>query len=204
MPLHQRQSANHSPSTEGQVPIHSAPHMWKRSSWEALKVANFQDTGLYGKGYCIIKRLMSFTRQMPQMPGRDSNRGSEWWKRHVQGIAPILQCQEWSGDALRMVITAAEDMLSQCAVEPGWRLGSDLPFTSSPGLSGWRMHLSAWRSLKILPKPAGSVFLKRGATDYLFQPMVLRKYILGKLNTVAHSWLFMKLISTGKALGNAL
>lgn len=71
-------------------------------------MANFQDRGLYGKGYCIIKRLMSFTRQMPQMPGRDSSRGSEWWKRHGQGIAPILQCQEWSGDALRMAITAAE------------------------------------------------------------------------------------------------
>lgn len=96
MPLHQRQNANHSPSTEGQVPIHRATPERKRSSWEAHKAAHFQDRGLYGKGYCIIKRLMSFTRQMPRMAGRDSSRGSKWWKRHVRGIAPILQCQEWS------------------------------------------------------------------------------------------------------------
>lgn len=91
----------------------------------------------------------------------EEGRGRE---RHLQGIAPILQCQEWSGGALLMVTTAAGGQLSQ------WALAGPRPALHAiPGLSeGTMQHLSAGRSLQILRTPATSGFPQRGAMEYLF------------------------------------
>lgn len=60
------------------------------------------------KGYCIIKEVNELRKADALNAGEGTAEKRRQQKRHMQGIAPILQCQAWSGGALLMVIIVTE------------------------------------------------------------------------------------------------
>lgn len=160
------------------------------------------------KGIASLKRLMSFTRQMPQMPGRGQQRGER-----TVGETYTGNCSHSSMSGMVRRCPPHGNNCSRRTRSPGghWSLAEGWAATcpSHPAPGSLREECARMESAKDSARTSQFSVSQKGC-HRLFAPTnnaPRSDEVWGKMHTTAHSWRFirlMRLMSTCKALRSAL
>lgn len=148
------------------------------------------------KGYCIIKEVNELRKADAPNAGGGDRRGKGMVREtptgncsHSSMSEVVRRCPPHGNNCKRRTSSPG----GHWSLADGW--AETCPFTSSPELSEWRTHLSAWWSLKILPKPVSSVLLKTGVLN---EGVQRPNKVWGKLHAASCSWRFTRHTACGR------